>query len=260
MLCIAGTYHQVTSHMSPVNYHLSSSLASVAPSQALASRLAQTQSAAAGGHLQNGPGHAHHAGYNGYAGAGQFYYNQFQTPPVTNYQQHVVTNQAFTVYNQPGGEARSKSSDRVRTEKLKDSSSETSAAGAASAATNVGNVSNGDLKPSRSVGDMISELQREAEELQNQKKKSPSSRPTSRGATGLENWTPWPQLDQDPGHSTAHTPAEHESCLDHLRSEERDLCRQLHEMGFPLSRLAKGVSAVGPNSQKLINFCLVIDR
>ena len=125
MLCIAGTYHQVTSHMSPVNYHLSSSLASVAPSQALASRLAQTQSAAAGGHLQNGPGHAHHAGYNGYAGAGQFYYNQFQTPPVTNYQQHVVTNPAFTVYNQPGSEARSKSSDRVRTEKLKDSSSET---------------------------------------------------------------------------------------------------------------------------------------
>ena len=123
-------------------------------------------------------------------------------------------------------------------------------------------VTNGELKPSRSVGDMISELQKEVEELQNQKKKSPNSRPTSRGATGLENWTPWPQLDQEHPSQPQVKPKQpqDESCLQGLKTEEVTLCRQLHEMGFPLARLAKGVSAVGPNSQKLINFCLVIDR
>ena len=109
---------------------------------------------------------------------------------------------------------------------------------------------------------MISELQKEVEELQQQKKKSPSSRPSSRGATGLENWTPWPQLDQENvgtrlvnGNASADT-----KCLDGLSSEDKQICLQLHEMGFPLARLAKGVTAVGANSQKLINFCLVVDR
>ena len=151
------------------------------------------------------------------------------------------------------------SSDRDRphrTERLKDS-----------VETEVAASSNGELKRVKSVGDMISELQREAEALNLHKKKSPTSRPTSRGATGLENWTPWPTLDQEPGASSANglqrTPTEarvDESCLASLRPEDAGLCRQLHEMGFPLPRLAKGISAVGADSQKLINFCLVVDR
>ena len=246
----------------------------MAPSQALASRLAQ----------------AGHYPYNNYSQhQGQFYFNQFSNPPQQNFtssahqyqtpQANVPNTQAFTVYNQVSStssrsssspsyhhnaagpvvtaaagqdKSRSVSSDRHRTEKLKDSPAPASPG-----------PSNGELKPSRSVGDMISELQREAEELQQLKKKSPSSRPTSRGATGLENWTPWPQLDSDtvtnggpgPGHVTRD-----ETCLECLKSDEKQLCRQLHEMGFPLTRLAKGVTAVGPNSQKLINFCLVVDR
>eukprot|EP00090_Calanus_glacialis_P003147 TRINITY_DN12280_c0_g1_i1.p1 TRINITY_DN12280_c0_g1~~TRINITY_DN12280_c0_g1_i1.p1 ORF type:complete len:665 (-),score=226.72 TRINITY_DN12280_c0_g1_i1:129-2123(-) len=146
-------------------------------------------------------------------------------------------------------ESRSISSDR-RTEKLKDSSDVPSS---------------GELRSSASVGDMISQLQKETQALQDQKRKSPNpnSRPGSRGATGLENWTPWPTLDQEQGPPTKQKSVEvvvDDSCLKMLVDEEANLCRQLHEMGFPLSRLAKGCQAVGANSQKLINFCLVVDR
>jgi hypothetical protein len=149
-------------------------------------------------------------------------------------------------------ESRSISSDR-RTEKLKDSSDVPSS---------------GELRSSSSVGDMISQLQKETQALQDQKRKSPNpnSRPGSRGATGLENWTPWPTLDQEEspqGQPTKQKSVEvvvDDSCLKNLVDDEAKICRQLHEMGFPLSRLAKGCQAVGANSQKLINFCLVVDR
>ena len=176
--------------------------------------------------------------------------------PVTSFQNSLAAQDRDQV-------TRSISSDRDprphRTERLKDGEQTEAGAG----------VSNGELKRVKSVGDMISELQREAEALNNHKKKSPTSRPTSRGATGLENWTPWPTLDQEGGASSAQgssglqktaSETSDESCLASLRSEDAGLCRQLHEMGFPLPRLAKGVSAVGADSQKLINFCLVVDR
>jgi len=147
--------------------------------------------------------------------------------------------------------SRSVSSDR-RTEKLKDSSDEPKT---------------GELKPSRSVGDMITELQKEAQALQDQKRKAasspnPASRPPSRGASGLENWVPWPKLEQTQpnGLPKQRSVEVDESCLTNLVDDEANLCRQLHEMGFPLTRLAKGCQAVGGNSQKLINFCLVVDR
>ena len=268
-----ATYHPP--HQQPPNY-LSSSMT---PSQALATRLAHTSFTPP---APPGQAHGNYPGYN-YTSSGyqpQYYYNQYGQPPpqpLQGYQHNNVNSNtaAFTIYNtvtasSPSyqsqtstttvsnnltpdlSKVRSVSSDRDRhrTEKLKDGSDNVP--------------SNGELKPSRSMGDMISELQKEVEELQQQKKKSPSSssRPTSRGATGLENWTPWPQLDQEqtltngggPG------PGADEACLDGLRAEDARLCRQLHEMGFPLPRLAKGVSAVGANSQKLINFCLVVDR
>ena len=262
------------------------------PSQALASRLAQNS--------YQPPGHGSNFGYNYPAGYGghqppphgaqpRQFYPQFYPTPVSSYQsqQPVPTSQpAFIAHarNSPGPTqtpssfhntlaavdrdqvTRSISSDREprphRTERLKDG--EQTEAGA-------GGATNGELKRVKSVGDMISELQREAEALNNHKKKSPNSRPASRGATGLENWTPWPTLDQE-GATSAQgssglqkTPSEasgrgDESCLASLRSEDAGLCRQLHEMGFPLPRLAKGVSAVGADSQKLINFCLVVDR
>ena len=80
----------------------------------------------------------------------------------------------------------------------------------------------GELKPSRSVGNLISELQRESEALAQAR----TSRPSSRGATGLENWVPWPQLEGE----------KDDSCLANLMDDEANSCRQLSEMGFPLSR------------------------
>jgi len=142
---------------------------------------------------------------------------------------------------QPTLPSRSLSSDRRHTERLKDESPKEE--------TSKENGQVGELKPSRSVGNLISELQRESEALAQAR----TSRPSSRGATGLENWVPWPQLEGD-------KEAQDEACLADLMDDEANSCRQLCEMGFPLSRLAKGCQAVGANQQKLINFCLVVDR
>ena len=258
-------------------------MSSLPPSQALASRLAQPS--------QQQPGYSNY-GYSyqlQQPGTQQFYppttssqapgqyyphpYNYQPAPFPGSYSQQPATSQsqpqAFTVHN-PGTAAslaaeagcggRSVSSDRDRAqpqqtkERLKDGE-DAAAAAAASAGS-------GELKRVKSVGDMITELQKEAAELADHKRKSPGSRPTSRGATGLENWTPWPQLDQDQPRVNGHAAAASadDGCLASLGAEDARLCRQLHEMGFPLSRLAKGVAAVGADSQKLINFCLVVDR
>ena len=217
------------------------------PSQALASRLAQT------GPNFN-PNFVNYPNFssNNFNSGGATAYNQYYSPQYSQYGQTAnlppATNTTNTVQDQ--SKARSLSSDRRTTEKLKDSSSEPSGSE--------------ELKPSRSLGDMISELQKEAEEHQQQKRKSPGSRPGSRGPAGLENWTPWPQL--EPQAETSLTNGgqqggwEDASCLADLPPDQACLCRQLQEMGFPLTRLATGCKAVGPDSQKLINFCLVVDR
>ena len=73
--------------------------------------------------------------------------------------------------------------------------------------------------------------------------------------------TDMPQLEpQAEGERGARLGQEDDSCLSDLSPEAASLCRQLEEMGFPLSRLATGCRAVGQDSQKLINFCLVVDR
>ena len=118
---------------------------------------------------------------------------------------------------QPTLPSRSLSSDRRHTERLKDESPKEE--------TSKENGQVGELKPSRSVGNLISELQRESEALAQAR----TSRPSSRGATGLENWVPWPQLEGD-------KEAQDEACLADLMDDEANSCRQLCEMGFPLSR------------------------
>jgi len=157
--------------------------------------------------------------------------------PHSSASQSTVGSQSPPSASQP---SRSLSSDRRHTERLKDSSE-----------TSMGEKTkeDGELKPSRSVGNLISELQRESEALAQAR----TSRPSSRGATGLENWVPWPQLEGE-------KEVQDDSCLANLMDDEANSCRQLSEMGFPLSRLAKGCQAVGANHQKLINFCLVVDR
>ena len=100
----------------------------------------------------------------------------------------------------------------------------------------------GELKSSRSLGDMISELQKEARMLAEAKRKSantppPSggvsrSRPVSGGPPGMENWSPWPELEPKPEPQP--------DPLEGLEPQEAETCRQLHEMGFPLARLFAG--------------------
>ena len=89
--------------------------------------------------------------------------------------------------------------------------------------------------PDKTVGTMISDLQREATALAQAKSSRPNSRPSSRGATsGLENWNPWPRLEGEQEEAPASTPDD--SCLADLMDDEATSCRQLHEMGFPLPR------------------------
>jgi len=223
--------------------------------------------------VNNQPPHASFANFSSYNSTGSTVYNpSFTSTAYTPYPGYSTAQPSYpatgySVYNpgqvqpsypplannQGSRGTRSISSDR-RTEKLKDSPDEN---------IQTKNNATGELKPSRSVGDIITELQKDAQSIQEQKRKSPNpnSRPGSRGATGLENWTPWPKLDQkQQGGTKQMTSPVDESCLTGLSSDEVKACRQLHEMGFPLSRLAKGCQAVGGDSQKLINFCLVVDR
>jgi len=113
----------------------------------------------------------------------------------------------------------------------------------------------GTVKPSRSVGDIIGELQREQRVMEEHKRKSVGSpTPTPPAlASGLENWVGWPTLE-------GRGRPEELSCLAGLSQEEVATCRQLQEMGFTLSRLARGCKAVGCEQGRLLNFCLVVGR
>lgn len=48
--------------------------------------------------------------------------------------------------------------------------------------------------------------------------------------------------------------------MEGLTAEEKRMCSQLAEMGFPLSRLVTAVRSVGADSQKLISFCVLVDK
>lgn len=123
--------------------------------------------------------------------------------------------------------------------------------------------SSSSIKSSKSVGDLVSEINKEEKKnlTDNVKAKKPSFTPPPRvGAvglegvrSGLEDWVPWPELDEpkDP-YSILTTPA------------EKQLCRQIHEMGFPLDRVLRICQALGTgkedSGQQMINFCLLVDK
>ena len=125
------------------------------------------------------------------------------------------------------------------------------------------------LKSSKSYGDLVSELKKEGDRMSELKKRhqmqqqqqqqqiaihsvTPPPR-ISLASKGLENWVPWPELEQsraDP--------------LQVLSSQsERTLCKQIAEMGFPLDRVIR-ICQVKKGSQDLgqtiINFCLLVDK
>eukprot|EP00096_Caligus_rogercresseyi_P011071 TRINITY_DN4244_c0_g1_i1.p1 TRINITY_DN4244_c0_g1~~TRINITY_DN4244_c0_g1_i1.p1 ORF type:complete len:394 (+),score=75.43 TRINITY_DN4244_c0_g1_i1:148-1182(+) len=78
-----------------------------------------------------------------------------------------------------------------------------------------------------------------------------ASKTSSQLKGGLENWTPWPNLDNLQGSSEP---------FSDLSDSDKAFCQGLSEIGFPSSRLSKGVKALGQNSEQMINFCLIVDE
>merc|ERR1719354_8433 len=141
------------------------------------------------------------------------------------------------------GNSRSKSTDRGSVDVSPESSEESPPSG--------------ELKPSRSVGDIISQLQEEARSIAEHKRKQMQTPPPPGTSLnrGMEDWIPWPDIDQGKLHKK-----KEESVLQGLGEEEMKMCQQLAEMGFPMPRLAKAVRCYGADSQKLLNFCVSVDK
>ena len=43
-------------------------------------------------------------------------------------------------------------------------------------------------------------------------------------------------------------------------SKSQEICKQISEMGFALDRVAKGCKSFGDDRQKIINYCLMVDK
>ncbi|XP_040564326.1 uncharacterized protein [Lepeophtheirus salmonis] len=116
-----------------------------------------------------------------------------------------------------------------------------------------------ELKSSKSFGDIVGEIKREENLHQNHYVKSikplgPSLTPPGSASKtkGLENWTPWPNLDT--------LNKEELDPFADLSETERSVCSKINEMGFAKPQLVKGVKHLGIDSEKLINFCLIVDE
>ena len=48
--------------------------------------------------------------------------------------------------------------------------------------------------------------------------------------------------------------------LEGLSKESSTKCKQIHDMGFPLGRLAKACKSLGNDDQQMINYCLLVDK
>ena len=85
---------------------------------------------------------------------------------------------------------------------------------------------------------------------------------------GLEDWIPWPDLDaaSSAGQAApaaaavaANAKSKEPSPLDALESDnDKNVCRQIADMGFPLDRTVRACGRLGPDSGKIINFCLTV--
>ena len=87
---------------------------------------------------------------------------------------------------------------------------------------------------------------------------------SQRQQSALDNWIPWPDPDGLPS-TTKKSESSYNSRptinpLEGLSNESSEKCKQLHDMGFPLERLGKACRAIGNDEQKLINYCLFVDK
>ena len=127
--------------------------------------------------------------------------------------------------------------------------------------------SSGEMKSSKSVGDIMAEIKKEAEALEQMKikchrrKNSQTPPPISSSKNVMDDWIPWPDLDgsaSKPSPTPSNKPSVN-PLLD-LDSKSREICKQISEMGFSLDRVAKGCKSFGDDRQKIINYCLVVDK
>lgn len=140
--------------------------------------------------------------------------------------------------------------------------------------TNAQVASSSEMKSSKSVGDIMVEIKKEAEALEKMKNKGhqrknsrtppPRAQPnysgnTNSGKNVLDDWIPWPDIGQKSSASVSENPSI-SPILSDLSPPSQAVCRQISEMGFDLSRVAKGCKSLGDDRQKLINYCLMVDK
>lgn len=142
---------------------------------------------------------------------------------------------------------------------------------ASTSTSNVVNSETSSLKSSKSVGDIMNEIQREAEAMEQMKlreqRKVSSQTPPPRVANlsqtqrknVLDDWIPWPDLDPKPAESKKEEEQE-SSVLDNLSQKNRKTCRQISDMGFPLERVAKVCEKLGDDQQQIVNYCLMVAK
>lgn len=93
------------------------------------------------------------------------------------------------------------------------------------------------------------EITKEAEALEKlkiQKRKNSQTPPPQKALNSDEFWP-------DIGQKSA-------SILSDLSPSSASICRQISEMGFKIERVVKGCKSLGDDRQKLINFCLLVDK
>lgn len=121
-----------------------------------------------------------------------------------------------------------------------------------------------EMKSSKSVGDIMVEIKKEAEALEkmkirgHQRKNSQTPPPrasnSSQANNALEDWIPWPDIGQKS------TEARNRQILSDLVPSSQRICKEISEMGFNLERVVNGCKSLGDDKQKLINFCLLVDK
>ncbi|TRY68955.1 hypothetical protein TCAL_12899 [Tigriopus californicus] len=116
------------------------------------------------------------------------------------------------------------------------------------------------VKNSQSFGDILNEIKKEAQaDVRKKSSQTPPPRPANvPGSTSkLTDWIPWPDLDGTPCRPS---PAEDPLALI-SDPDQRRLCQQIHDMGFPLARVARVCAALKDKTgQNIINFCLLVDK
>ena len=126
---------------------------------------------------------------------------------------------------------------------------------------NIQETGSSEMKSSKSVGDIMVEIEKEAKALEKMKIKGhqrknsqtppPRPQPSAAGISSgsknvLEDWIPWPDIGQKSSSASKNSSeTSMVSILSDLSPSSQAVCRQISEMGFDLSRVAKGCKSLG---------------